>query len=58
MEQILIDYAPYIAAVTAFVVLAEKIAKLTPTKTDDKFVGYAHKLFSVLGLNVKDNAGK
>ena len=58
MEQFLTDYAPYIAIVTAVVVLAEKVAKITPTKSDDKIVQYVYKLFSVLGLNVKDNPGK
>ena len=58
MEQFLIDYAPYIAAVTALVVFAEKIAKITPTKTDDKIVGYVYKLFAVLGLKLDDNPGK
>lgn len=57
MEQLLIDYAPYIAALTAFVVFAEKIAKITPTNADNIAVRWIYKIFSVIGINVKDNEG-
>tara|TARA_R110000751_G_scaffold13143_8_gene44472 strand:- start:4633 stop:4806 length:174 start_codon:yes stop_codon:yes gene_type:complete len=54
MEQILTDYAPWIAAGTALVVLAEKIAKITPTNADNIAVNWIYKIFSVIGINVKD----
>ena len=58
MEQILIDYAPYIAAVTAFVVLAEKIADITPTKAENKAIEWIYKIFAVIGIKTTDNKGK
>lgn len=50
---------PEIAGVlAAFVLLFDRIAKMTPTKTDDKVLTWLYKIASVLGLNVSDNKGK
>ncbi len=36
----------------------ERLARLTPSKTDDAIVSVFYKIFSVLGVNVPDNPGK
>ncbi len=52
-----LSYTEITVAAVAFVVAFEKLAKLTPTETDNKIVGWAYKLFSILGIAVKDNQG-
>ena len=37
--------------------LAVRIARLTPTQTDDKIVAALYKLASVLSIRVPDNMG-
>lgn len=54
MESFLTDYADYIACGVAFVLFFDRIAKITPTESDNKIVAYAYKLFAVLGLKVPD----
>ena len=46
------------AAVTALVVAAEKIAKITPTNADNKAIAYIYKIFAIIGIKVEDNQGK
>lgn len=58
MESFITDYADYIACGVAFVLFFDRIAKLTPTESDNKIVEYAYKVFAILGLKVKDNTGK
>lgn len=58
MEDILVQYAPWIAAATAAVVFAEKIARITPTETDNKVIAWVYKIFAVIGIKVEDNPGK
>ena len=58
INSIISDYGAYVGVAAAFVLAFDRLAKLTPTKTDDKIVSYAYKLFSVLGMRVKDNPGK
>ena len=58
MEDLLVAYAPYVAAVTALVVAAEKIAKITPTNADNKAIAYIYKIFASIGIKVEDNQGK
>lgn len=53
-----LDWTAYVAVVLAFIVAFEKLALLTPTESDNKIVGYAYKLFAVLGLKIPDNKGK
>jgi len=49
----------WLAGTAALVmVLAERIVRLTPTKTDDKVVNIVRKAFAVIGLLPKDNPGK
>lgn len=47
-----------IAVILAFMLFFEKLALLTPTKTDDKIVMWLYRIFKVLGVHVKDNPGK
>lgn len=45
-------------AIGALIFLADRIARLTPTQTDDKIVKAVYKLASVLSIRVPDNPGK
>jgi hypothetical protein len=58
MESFMTDYADYIAVAVGFVIFFDRLAKITPTESDNKIVAYAYKLFAILGLKVKDNTGK
>jgi len=48
------NYGALAGIVVAFVLLFDRIAKLTPTDADNKIVRMAYKLFAVLGLKVPD----
>lgn len=54
MEQLILKYGEYIAAATAFVIFFDRIAKLTPTESDNKIVRVLYKVFAILGLKVPD----
>lgn len=54
MESLILQYGEYIAVATALVLLFDRIAKLTPTESDNKIVAYAYKIFAILGLKVPD----
>lgn len=55
----LIAAAGGIAGIVAFVMLAaDKIAKITPTKTDDKALQWVRKIARAIAVDVKDNPGK
>ena len=43
--------------VVAAIMFFERLAKLTPTETDNKIVAQLQKIFSVLGLHFEDNKG-
>ena len=48
-----------IAGIVALLILVfDRIAKLTPTETDDKVVEAVYRIASVLGLRFEDNPGK
>jgi hypothetical protein len=53
MEQFVANFGPWLGVV-AFAALA----RLTPTKSDDKIVEYVQTIFGVLGLQFPDNKGK
>lgn len=44
--------------VSAFVIAFDRMAKVTPTKADNKAVEAAQKIFTILGAVVKDNPGR
>lgn len=54
MESFITEYADYIACGVAFVIFFDRIAKLTPTESDNKIVAYAYKVFAILGLKIED----
>jgi hypothetical protein len=58
MENFVSDYGAYLGVAAAFVILFDRIAKLTPTKSDDKVVEWIYRITAILGLKVKDNPGK
>lgn len=45
---------PYLGAAAFGLIFFEKLAKLTPNTTDNKWVDYARKIFSILGVKVPD----
>lgn len=47
-----------VAAAGAFIFFADRVARLTPTKSDDKVVAALYKLASILSIRVPDNPGK
>lgn len=53
-----IESAEWFGIVSAFVIFFGAVAKVTPTKTDDKILAIIYKISSVFGLNFKDNEGK
>lgn len=53
MEWITANWGSLVAIVTGVVTLASIVAKITPTKTDDKYVGYALKFINFLAVSAK-----
>jgi hypothetical protein len=59
MLELVTENWPQIAGVLAAVVLlAERVARLTPTETDNKILRRVKRLADVIGINVPDNPGK
>jgi hypothetical protein len=59
MLELVTENWPQIAGVVAAVVLlAERVARLTPTKTDNRILRRIKKAADVIGINVPDNPGK
>jgi hypothetical protein len=59
MLDAIIENWPQIAGVLAAVVLlAERVARLTPTETDNRILRKVKQLADVVGINVPDNPGK
>ncbi len=52
------EYGVWLGAAAFFIVGFERLARLTPSKTDDAIVSVFYKIFSVLGVHVPDNPGK
>lgn len=52
------DLAVYAGVFAAVVVLGERIARITPTETDNNFFNWLRKLAMVFGIVVPDNPGK
>jgi len=53
-ESLAVNYGGYIAVVLAFILFGEKVAALTPNKTDDKVVTFIRKVASFIALKVPD----
>ena len=58
MEAFLANWETYAGVIAAFVLLMDRIAKLTPTETDNKWMKSLYKITAVLGVKVRDNEGK
>lgn len=55
MLQFLIENAAEIGGIVALVILAaERVARLTPTNTDNKVLQFVRKIANALGLNFPD----
>lgn len=48
------NYGTYAGAISAGIIFFREIAKLTPTKTDNKVLRVLRKAFNVLGVNFPD----
>ena len=58
MEDLVTNWEVWAGVIAAAVILFERIAKITPTETDNKVLKTIYKITSILGINVKDNKGK
>ena len=54
MEWLTNNYSEIAGVAAAFVLFFDRLAKLTPTESDNKIVALAHKVFAILGLKVPD----
>ena len=52
------NYVEIGLAVGGIMLAADRIAKLTPTKTDDKWVARFRQIVKIVGLVPEDNPGK
>lgn len=50
-------YGAYFGVAAAAVLFFDRLAKLTPTKSDDAVLNVIYKVFAILGFKVKDNPG-
>ena len=58
MEDLINDWPKWAGLIAAAILLFDRIAKVTPTETDNRFLKTIHRIASVLGIKVKDNEGK
>ncbi len=58
MEWITANWAEIGVVIGGFIFVFDRIAKLTPTETDNKIVALLYKAASVLSIKVPDNPGK
>jgi hypothetical protein len=54
MEYILANLGEFAGVAAAFVLFFDRLAKITPTESDNKIVASLYKIFAVLGLKVPD----
>lgn len=48
------NFGPYAGIAALTITLANRIAKLTPTDTDNKIVNTIGKIFAIIGIKVPD----
>lgn len=53
-----LDMAEISGGIAMLILLAERVARITPTKTDNRVLKVIRRVANVLGLNVPDNPGK
>jgi hypothetical protein len=49
---------PWVGAVTSIVAASTAVTAITPTKSDDKIIGFALKILNFLAGNVLKNTNK
>lgn len=54
MEWFLSNYGEIAGTFAALILFFDRLAKLTPTDSDNKIVAMLYKLFAILGLKVPD----
>lgn len=54
VNSVIQNWGAYAGAAAAFVLVCDRIAKLTPTTKDDSVVNWIYKIFAILGLKVPD----
>tara|TARA_R110000868_G_scaffold26661_8_gene102428 strand:- start:1411 stop:1590 length:180 start_codon:yes stop_codon:yes gene_type:complete len=57
IEFVQTHWAEIAGVLAACVLVFDRIAKITPTQTDDKILAWVYKITAVLGVKVKDNPG-
>lgn len=55
IEFITSNYGEILGTISAFVLFFDRLAKLTPSDSDNKLVQILQKAFVVLGVKVTDN---
>jgi hypothetical protein len=51
------NWAEIAGVLAALLLTFDRLAKITPTQSDNKYVEIAYKVFAVLGIKVQDNPG-
>ncbi len=58
MDIFINNFGAYFGVIAAFILAFKALARITPTKSDDKVIEYLQTIFTVLGLEFPDNSGK
>ena len=58
MDSFITNFGAYFGVIAAFILAFKALARITPTKSDDKIIEYLQTIFTVLGLEFPDNGGK
>lgn len=58
MEWLIQNWEAIAGTAAVAILLAERIARLTPTETDNRWLKTVKRLADVIGINVPDNPGK
>ncbi|GAB5387724.1 MAG: hypothetical protein Alpg2KO_06920 [Alphaproteobacteria bacterium] len=51
------DWTELAGIAAMLILIAERVARLTPTETDNRVLAIIRRIANVLGLNVPDNPG-
>ncbi len=57
LDQLITNWETYAGVFAAFILLFDRVAKLTPTESDNKIVKTLYRVSAFLGVKVKDNPG-
>jgi peptidoglycan/LPS O-acetylase OafA/YrhL len=56
METFVQDFGAWLGAIAFFIISAQKIVDLTPTKSDDKVFVWLRRIFRTLALDVPNRS--